>query len=301
MTPLLLGIMGPTASGKTDLAENLADELDAELINADAFQVYRGMDIGTAKPDDSGRYHLIDIKSPRDGFGVGEFVRLSYELLDKSFKQNHNVVVVGGTGLYIRALFEQYDDLAEAPDPELRQEIANLTLEVALEHLGRLDPIAVQTIDIQNPIRVRRALERAHGPKQRFSANLPPFQKLKLGILPNVIKTESQIEVRTRLMVQNGWIDEVERLLANGFGPDDPGFRAIGYRAIARHVTGEIELEEAIATTIAETKRYAKRQRSWLRSEPNLGLLDPSSDVLAQAKSRIFELVARSELNGETA
>lgn len=287
--------MGPTASGKSDLAERLATGLDAELINADAFQVYRGLNIGTAKPEQCDRYHLIDIKSPRDNFGVGEFVRLARDLLEKFFQSGRNVIVVGGTGLYVRALFEQYGDLAEAPDPNLRAEISEMDIEEVRSRLVEIAPDVTREIDMQNPVRVRRALERALGPASRMAMHIPPFTKVKLGIVPNVHITESRIGQRAALMVQNGWTDEVKQLLANGFGPDDPGFRAIGYRAIASHVQGKIELEEAIATTIADTKRYAKRQRSWLRSEPNLKLIDPLGDVLTDAWEHIDAMDVRSD------
>src|SRR5271165_7127776 len=119
-TPRLIAVMGPTASGKTDVAEAIADALDAQLINADAFQVYRGMDIGTAKPRAKGRYRLLDLKAPNEGFGVGEFVQLAQTELNTLFQERRSAVVVGGTGLYIRALFEQYSELAASPEPALR-------------------------------------------------------------------------------------------------------------------------------------------------------------------------------------
>src|SRR5471030_1762482 len=109
--------MGPTASGKTEVAEALADQLCAQLVNADAFQIYQGMDVGTAKPLRKADYRLVDIRNPSEGFGVGEFVTLAQEVLSECWEAGKNVVVVGGTGLYMRALFEEYAEMAQAPDP----------------------------------------------------------------------------------------------------------------------------------------------------------------------------------------
>ena len=120
---MLIAVMGPTASGKTGLAEALADELDATLINADAFQIYRGMDIGTAKPKAKSRYALLDIKNPNEGYGVGEWAQSAQAIVQDAWIAAKSVIVVGGTGLYIRALFEEYDGLHPAPDPVLRSEL----------------------------------------------------------------------------------------------------------------------------------------------------------------------------------
>src|SRR5688572_23240532 len=121
--PFLLAVMGPTASGKTDLAEHLADETGAQLINADAFQVYKGFDIGTAKSVNANRYELIDIREPDESFGVGEFVQLANAELERLFAGGTSAIVVGGTGLYVRALFEEYEAMSGPPDPQLRADL----------------------------------------------------------------------------------------------------------------------------------------------------------------------------------
>lgn len=270
MSPLLLAVMGPTASGKSDLAEVLASELDAQLVNADAFQIYQGMDIGTGKPTDHERYALLDLKRPDEGFGVGEYVIRASELLSGLFAAGRNTIVVGGTGLYVRALFEEYVDLANEPDPELRIRLNGMTLEEKQAELEARAPEVAARIDRQNPVRVQRALERAIGGTTALEWRLPPFRKMKLAIVPEPADTEIRVESRVRSMVHNGWVREIEELRDAGFGPDDPGFRALGYRTLWRHLEGEFGLEEATATTIAETRGYAKRQRTWLRSEPNL-------------------------------
>jgi tRNA dimethylallyltransferase len=266
--------MGTTASGKTDLAEQLADLYDAELINADAFQVYRGLDIGTAKPTDKTKYRLLDIKSPNESYGVGEFCQLALDLLRAFWAHEKNVIVVGGTGLYIRGLFEEYSGLQPNPPEALRE---RLQQELAANGLGPLktrlleaNPHAAEEVDLNNPVRVTRALERLLDDRPPLRIELPNFRRMKLGLVLDQAALSERIACRVRGMVQNGWVEEVKSLLDDGFGPADPGFRAIGYTEIANAILGRTELEEAIAATTAETRRYAKRQRTWLRSEPGL-------------------------------
>lgn len=290
MSPLLIAVMGPTASGKSDVAETLASDLDAQLLNADAFQIYRGMDIGTGKPADRDRYELLDLKDPREGFGVGEYVLRANEILEALFENGRHAIVVGGTGLYVRALFEEYVDLANEPDPELRIRLNGMSLEEKRAELEAIAPEVAARIDRQNPVRVQRALERAIGGTTTLEWRLPSFRKVKFAIVPEPADTEVRVANRVRSMVHNGWVREVEELRDAGYGPDDPGFRALGYRTFLRHLQGEFGLEEATATTIAETRGYAKRQRTWLRSEPNLITLD-RDDPLNEARRQLSLLL----------
>ena len=281
--------MGPTASGKSALAEALAHHLDAQLINADAFQVYRGLDIGTAKPENRSEYRLIDIVDPREQYGVGEFVRQATAILNELWKVSRSAVVVGGTGLNIRALFEGYNTMTGPPDPTLRLELneihQSLGLHSLVEQLRHLAPDVAEQIDLANPARVKRAIERAMSPSRMIHAELPPFIKAKFGLLPDVPTLDAKIEIRMQSMMHNGWIQEVERLIRSDYSLQDPGLRAIGYRNLWEYLEGKVELEDAIGTTIVETRRYAKRQRTWLRSEPNLIALNFSNgDLLVQAR-----------------
>ena len=287
--PLLIAVMGPTAAGKTDLAEQLATDLDAQLINADAFQIYQGMDIGTAKPERREHYKLLDIRRPDEGFGVGEFVEIASTILTDLFTDGRNAVVVGGTGLYIRALFEEYQDLAPEPDPHLREDLNRLDLATKVTMLRERDPSSAERIDLRNPARVQRALERALAPSTSLCWSLPPYRRLKLALVPDVEETDARIARRVESMMQNGWVREVTELRERGYRADHPGFRAIGYRTLLRYLDGEIGREEATATTIAETRGYAKRQRTWLRSEPNLIELDRDRP-LEDARRRLSAL-----------
>jgi tRNA dimethylallyltransferase len=268
--------MGTTASGKSDLAEAVADRLDAVLVNADAFQVYRGLDIGTAKPEDRSRYKLLDIKDPKDDFGVGEWVSLTLQELEIAWKEERNVVVVGGTGFYIRALFEEYDDMRGMPPPGLREELTReyeeKGLKALVEKLEDADPDAMKTTDLRNYQRVIRALEKIQSPPaKRFK--LPPFQKHKYAILRDIQELAERIDARTRAMAHGGWVEECAGLLKAGYQVSDPGFRAHGYRAMSQVAEGTLDLEEAISLTSNEVRQYAKRQRTWLRKEPSVHTL----------------------------
>lgn len=287
--PHLVAVMGETASGKTHLAESIADELGAQLVNADSFQIYRGLDIGTAKPTATERYKLLDLKNADESFGTGEFVKLALEVVEACWGAKRSVVVVGGTGLNIRALFEEYSEMAAPPNPELREEL-NAQLEhkglgSLVEELKLLDTAASERVDLANPVRVIRAIERAKGAKEAVTFRLPPFHRAKFAVENPSEVLNSRIETRVREMVQNGWALEIERLREQGYRQSDPGFRAIGYRAMWEVVEDRKNLEQAIADTVVETRQYAKRQRTWLRSEPNLIRLtaDPGGEVLRQA------------------
>ena len=277
--------MGPTASGKSDLAEAIAKELGAQLINADAFQMYKGLDIGTAKPENKGKYKLIDNLTPDEDYGVGQFARECCEILDGLYKEGRSAVVVGGTGLYIRAMTEQYDAMSARPDPNLREALDERLkaegIDTLYAELAARDPELAAKTDPQNPARVRRALERLDTLKEPIS--LPDFRQIKLGLLPERQFLLTKIESRTRRMIKMGWLDEIEGFRRQGFKSDDPGFRAIGYRQLWNCLDGITTLEEAIATTIAATRQYAKRQATWLRSEPRLQALSHGNE------SEIFE------------
>lgn len=285
--PFLVTILGPTASGKSSLAEELADLHNAVILNGDAFQMYRGMDIGTAKPADKARYDLLDLKNPDEEFGVGEYVLLATERLHEHFQSKKNVILCGGTGLYIRALIEEYQDLSPAPSPELRRELNARPTEHLIEQLQTdFAEIAAKT-DLKNRIRVTRALERCLAPKEKIQFSLPAFTKKKIAIVPEVKNTELNISLRTSTMLQNGWVDEVRTLLNIGYRPGNPGFRAIGYNAIVDHLDGLLTEGELVETIEAETRNYAKRQRTWLRSEPDLEVFSNRIDAMGATQAWI--------------
>ncbi|CAN5485590.1 tRNA (adenosine(37)-N6)-dimethylallyltransferase MiaA [soil metagenome] len=272
----LIAVMGTTASGKTELAESLADQRNAQLINADAFQVYRHMDIGTAKSPRKAEYELIDIRDPNESFGVGEWIRNAYEVLTNT---TQDVVVVGGTGLYIRALFEEYDDLASAPDPDLRLELNQIPHEDLLNQLKERNPAAYEKVDQKNRVRVQRAVERSYSSQKLTVPDLSQFVKVKFWLDRDSEDVQERIETRAQQMVDEGWINEVETIRNLGYKIDDPGLRAHGYRHIWQVVEGTMNIDEALSLTTMEVKRYAKRQRTWLRKEPGLIRIEPNESA----------------------
>jgi tRNA dimethylallyltransferase len=290
--------MGETASGKTDLAENIARELGAQLINADTFQSYRGMDIGTAKPENKDEYKLVDIKDPQEQFGVGEWVRLAANELTALFREKRSAVIVGGSGLNIRALFEGYSEMAGPPDPDLRAEL-NQTLQekglaALVDQLTKEDPEAATKVDLNNPVRVTRAIERARGSKESISVAIPPYRKVKFAVQRPVEETNARIQDRTTEMIRNGWLEEVEVLRQRGYGPNAPGFKAHGYRELWRVLENQLGLDEAVESIVSQVKHYAKRQRTWLRTEPDLKVLESIGET-SPAKRAVAHLFAIGE------
>lgn len=281
--PALVAVMGPTASGKTSLAERLADEVGAQLVNADAFQVYRGLDIGTGKPTEKDRYRLLDIVDPWEPFGVGEWVVRAADELRAAWEARRTAVVVGGTGLYVRALFESYREMRPPPDPALRREIAEMEkregFPALVSRLVKLDPHT--TVDRTNPVRVRRALERLIDPRPPIRFEIPPFRILKVGIAPPKQELHERINRRVESMLKAGWLEEVRDLVAKGVTRNCPGMRAIGYRALLDQVLGVSSLQDVGVQITAESRQYAKRQMTWLRSEPRLHVLSRFGDESA--------------------
>ncbi|MBW7927737.1 MAG: tRNA (adenosine(37)-N6)-dimethylallyltransferase MiaA [Fimbriimonadaceae bacterium] len=277
MKPLLIAVMGPTGSGKSDLAEALADRIGACLINSDAFQVYRGLDIGTGKSPRKAEYALVDMLDPREQYGVGAFLKDAVEACAAAFAVCRPAIVVGGTGLYTRALTEGYEELAAPPDPALRMALAARPIEDLVAELREKDPDLADRTDVRNPVRVRRALERIASPSVKVTAKLPDCRVVKLGLVVDPVELGKKIESRTRTMMHNGWVAEVERLRDAGVRVGDPGMRAIGYQTIWDVIEGRTTREEAVQRIAQQTTAYAKRQRTWLRSEPRLNLIERSS------------------------
>lgn len=293
--------MGPTASGKSLVAEHIASMLNAQLISADAFQVYRGLTIGTNKPGNIRDYELVDFVDPELPFSAGQWVSLAREIVENLWKKQQSAVVVGGTGLYIRALFEGWQDMSAA-DPGLREALSHklhtLGLSALVEDLMRLDPASAEKIDLQNPRRVIRALERAHHPPNSDEKRLPPFQKLKLGIPVDIPSLNERIAERAQAMIDAGWKEEVAHLMAKNVPETCQSMRAIGYHAVARWVIGQSTREQVVSDVVQQTVQYAKRQRTWMRSEPHLhwlqtrGPIEQTSDALQEELESIFKASA---------
>jgi len=278
--PVLLIVAGPTASGKSWLGAHLAQALDGEVISADAFAVYRGMDIGTAKPEPRLRqlvpHHLLDGADPQRRYSAGEFLRDADAAIAACWARGKQPVVVGGTLFYVRALL--YGLFAEPPkDEELRQQLEarwSQDPQGVFQQLRQLDPTTAARLAPRDKQRVLRALEvclLAGRPMSQLWAEYPlgapRYAYCYLALNPPRPALHARIGERVEDMWQRGLLAEAKRLLAQGVSPQAHAFKAIGYREALAVLTGQMSEAEAKEKTIAATRQLAKRQLTWLRKE----------------------------------
>jgi tRNA dimethylallyltransferase len=283
--PPLLAIVGPTASGKTDLALALARHVDIEILVADSRQVYRGMDIGTAKPDAMARdavpHHVIDLVPPDARFTLHDWLTAARRISAEVGERGRVPVVVGGTGLYVSALVDGYRLSAEDPEPERRLELERRLVHDGLaslaELLARTDPEAAARTDLHNPRRVLRAIERAEAGGAAASEPqrdaYPGLVRL-IGLRREREVLDVRIAARAAAMFAGGLLDEVRALLDAGYGPELEPMTGHGYREAARYLAGEWPLQQAIDVTVLRTRQYARRQMTWFRRDPRITWLD---------------------------
>ena len=285
-------LMGPTASGKTDVAIQLCQRFPLDVISVDSALVYRGMNIGTAKPDPDTLRHtphrLIDIRNPDEGYSAGDFVRDARAEMDAIFAAGRIPLLVGGTMMYFRALTGGIADLPAA-DEQIRAAIdadaADLGWPALHERLRDIDPEAAERINPNDSQRIQRALE-------VFIASGMPLSKwqqqargeaqndvrfIKIALQPATRELlHARIEERLNLMLNNGFIEEVKELYQlPGLTAKSPSMRSVGYRQIWQHLDGETTLDEAGRKALFATRQLAKRQITWLRSESDLNSFDP--------------------------
>ncbi len=292
--PVVVSLVGPTAAGKSAVAIELARALGAEIVNADAFQVYRGMDIGTAKVPVDQRagvpHHLLDILDVTDDLSVAALQALGRAVLAELGRLQRPAIVVGGSGLYVRALL---DDLRfPGTDPSIRSRIeARLDLEGAAAlhaELSRRDPAAAAAILSSNGRRIVRALEVLELTGQPFVAQLPrsgpalvPHVSIGLDAPPAVL--DERIGARAAAMFDGGLVEEVRALLPRGLRQGRTASRALGYSQVLALLDGDLTGEAAVADTILATRRFARRQRRWFARDPRtvwLSAEDPSSTAM---------------------
>jgi len=289
--PRVLAVMGPTASGKTTLAVGLAQELGAELVNGDSRQAIAELAIGVCKPtpgDLKGvACHGLDWAHLGGSFSVAEYRLLASSAVEEVAGRGRTAIVVGGTGLYIRALLAGFDFGAVAPNPERVASRPGLTRErvgaAALRaELQQLHSSGAATLDLQNPRRLARAVELARA-GARAGRRAPRWRALKLGcwVSPPVLR--SRIEQRSARLVGEPLREEVERLLAAGYSAELLSRSAIGYAEVVDWARGACEWDEAVERVVVRTRRYAKAQMTWLRSEPDLVWIDAGAGSAAIA------------------
>lgn len=281
MKPKVVAVLGPTASGKTTLSVMLAARFNGEIVSADSRQIYRGMDIGTAKPTMKERagipHHLIDIKDPDEEYTVAEYQRDALAAIRDILARNKLPILVGGTGLYSKAVLENLDIPKVKPDPALRRsieaEISAEGLEAAFERLVALDPEAAYVVDPKNPRRVVRVLEVTLATGTPFTAQrkkgIPLFEALVIGLaLPdNALRT--RIDARIDRMVRDGLFEEVKKL-EKRYGAGCPVLDAIGYREIVPVIHDTRSLKDAIALMKTNTWHYARRQMTWFKKNTSI-------------------------------
>lgn len=300
-------LMGPTASGKTDLAISLCKRFPCDVISVDSALVYRGMDIGTAKPDAETLartpHRLIDIRDPEESYSAGEFVRDAYREMDDIFANGRIPLLAGGTMMYFRALTEGIAELPGADDAIRRSidaEAAELGWPAMHEELQRVDPAAAERIKPNDRQRIQRALEvfRASGrPLSDWQRNSAPLRddirylKVGLNIEPRSILHE-RIAERLEIMVEQGFVEEVKTLRKRpDLDADCPAMRSVGYRQFWQYLDGACSLDEAREKALYATRQLAKRQITWLRSETEVfqanplepGAIDAISAFLAKS------------------
>ncbi|NLH48179.1 MAG: tRNA (adenosine(37)-N6)-dimethylallyltransferase MiaA [Myxococcales bacterium] len=292
--PRLIVVCGPTATGKTALALEIAGRLGGEIINADSMQVYRHMDIGTAKPPPAERarvpFHLLDVADPDDTFSTGRFRELAGGAVAAIAARGRVPIVAGGTGLYIKALTK---GLWEGPPAnwELRRgykELEAATPGSLHRRLQEVDPPRAAQVHPADYVRLERALEvfdLTGKPLSRWQAEHgfadAPYRLVKIGLtLPRDAQAVA-IDERVDEMMANGWLREVRQLRALGYGPDLPSQAAIGYRELHAHLDGRLTLREAVERTKASTRQFAKRQRTWFGADRDIRWFDADRDRAA--------------------
>lgn len=303
--PCAIFLMGPTASGKTGVALHLAGHLRVQLINVDSAQIYRGMDIGTAKPDRETRerypHYLMDILDPADRYSAARFRDDAVQEMRRITQEGDVPLLVGGTGLYFRALERGLADMPAA-DADIRAEIdvqAERDGWPALHaELARVDPESAARISPNDPQRLQRALEvyRLTGEPmstlwQRAQENEFPYRVLKITLAPqDRAELHDRIESRFHAMMEAGLLEEVRGLKARGdLDKEMPSMRSVGYRQLWEYLDGECDLDEAVRRAVVASRRYAKRQLTWFRAEPETHWLDAISPDLENEARRLAQ------------
>ncbi len=306
--PLAIALMGPTAAGKTALALDWAERLGTEVISVDSALVYRGLDIGAAKPTAAElarvRHHLIDIRDPHEVYSAADFAADALVPMTALAAEGRVPVLVGGTGLYFRALLEGLSEMPEA-DPAVRAQIeaeaAALGWPAMHAAMARVDPAAGKRIHANDPQRIIRAIEvfRVGGVPistlQTSARRRPfPFRLLKLVLAPaDRSELHARIETRFDAMLAAGFLDEVRRLKADPrLHPDLPAIRAVGYRQAWQHLDGAADFATFRARGIAATRQLAKRQLTWLRGEFDARWFDPLAEGTALDRA-LMQFVTR--------
>ncbi len=296
----LVVILGPTAVGKSQIALQIAKSLSAEIVSADSRLLYLGMDIGTAKPTlaerDQVPHHLIDVTPPDQIWSLSQFQSAATQAITSIHQRYRIPILVGGTGQYVHAITQGWEIPPAAPDPSLRQALENWTAQIGYlalhDRLAHLDPLAAAAIDPPNSRRTIRALEVIFLTGWLFSDQkrriAPPYNIIQLGIIRPRPELYQRIDERIHQMLQDGLVNEVQRLLDQGYSPDLPTLSAIGYGEIASYLRGACSLEEAIGNMKRRTRIFVRRQANWFKlDDPSIHWFTANDDTAAQIERAI--------------
>jgi tRNA dimethylallyltransferase len=291
-------VVGPTATGKTALAVALAQRLGGEVVNADSMQLYRGMDIGTAKPDVAERggvpHHLLDVWHVREPASVAEYRDLARAEIDRLRAAGTVPLLVGGSGLYVRAVLDELDfpGTDAALRARLEEELAEVGPAGLHERLARLDPAAAAAVLPSNGRRIVRALEVIELTGGPFRAQLPEprphYPAVVVGLDRDPAELDERIALRVDRMWAAGFVDEVAALDADGLREGPTASRALGYAQVLAQFDGTLTAAEARERTVGTTRRFVRRQRSWFRRDPALTWFDAARADLADAVSSVI-------------
>lgn len=300
MFPPLIVLLGPTAVGKTELSLSLCEKFKGEVVSADSRQLYRFMDIGTAKatPQEQQRipHHLLDLCNPDEHLTVAEYQRLAYEAVDAIHARSHLPFLVGGTALYLRAIVEGLRIPEVPPNPQLRNELeeqlASEGVQSLFEQLQQLDPATSAVIDGRNPRRVLRALEivitTGKSKVELEGAEPPPYRILSIGLTRNREALYRRVDQRVDEMLRQGLVEETRQLLARGYDETLPAMSSLGYRECIAHLHGDLSAEETAAALKIATHRFVRHQYTSFRRMKEVHWFDLDID----RPSQVFDLVA---------
>ncbi|MCM4083656.1 tRNA (adenosine(37)-N6)-dimethylallyltransferase MiaA [Paractinoplanes hotanensis] len=288
--PRVVTVVGPTAAGKSALSIALAHELGGEVVNADSMQLYRGMDIGTAKLTPAERdgvpHHLLDIWDVTFPAAVAEYQELARAAIDDIADRGRVPLLVGGSGLYIRAVLEEFEFPGTDPAvrAQLEEELSLIGAASLHDRLRARDPEAAAKILPSNGRRIVRALEVIELTGQPFTASLPAptphYPSVQIGVDRDAAVLDDRIAARVDLMWEQGLLDEVRRLIPRGLREGRTASRALGYQQALAEIDGSLSSEEARADTVRGTRRFVRRQRSWFRRDPSVTWLDAAAPTL---------------------
>ncbi len=288
----VIAILGPTAAGKTRISLPIAVRFDGEIVSVDSRLIYRGMDIGTAKPSLEERkhvpHHLIDLADPDDTWNLAKYSEAALNVIDDIHQRGKVAFLVGGTGQYLRAILEGWTPPPRAESPDLRETLDAIAGSKGYDALHRqlqeVDPASALRIDPRNVRRVIRALEIFHLTGMTASSQRvkepPSFEILRIGLTLPRAELYQRIDKRIDLMIEAGWIEEVQGLIELGFSPDLPSLSAIGYAQLAAYLSGEMDLDSALVEIRRLSRQFVRRQANWFKADdPAIQWFDAVSDV----------------------